>query len=525
MKRNDSYWQKRAKACAAENFDDANQRARAAIRAYQKAIEDIEKRIKNVLKNAEAAGAMPNIGASPINLAQRKELFAELNALLDAAKSPQERKRISRLISSLAYEYRITRLEELKAQAEMEIIKAAQKVEQLQTEHYTEAFERSYYTTIHDTAERFDRGINFAVLDKRTVEEVLNEPWAGSTFSKRLWKHSDGFASAVNSIIAGGIASGASVSDMAKELEKYVNSPGDIQAATYRLVRTETAHFAGEADKKAYKEAGTPDYRVVETLDSRTCSLCGSMDGKVFPVSQAATGKNYPPFHPNCRGTTIAERSVPKTRIARDPQTGKNYTVDGSMTYEEWLEILTPEQKTALEKNVRILRNKSADKKQYERYKERLGAKNVPKTFDKFQDLKYNDSEKWKELKGFYRYKKDNAKSTINDYRCAAELHTLFPQGSFHIPPKEIDIKTLGFDDEHVNKERGHKVTRDEATEFVTTAKVSRTVWKGLYERYYSDKGAAYVNLEGNYIRTAFKEEQFEGDVIKIMEVLKKHGY
>lgn len=403
MKRNDIYWQKRAKACAAENFDDANQRARAAIRAYQKAIEDIEKRIKNVLKNAEAAGATPNIGASPISLAQRKELFEELNALLNAAKSPQERKRISRLISSLAYEYRITRLEELKAQAEIEIIKATQKVEQLQTEHYTEAFERSYYTTIHDTAERFDSGINFAVLDKRTVEEVLNEPWAGSTFSKRLWKHSDGFSSAVNSIIAGGIASGASVSDMAKELEKYVNSPGDIQAATYRLVRTETAHFAGEADKKAYKEAGTPDYRVVETLDSRTCSLCGSMDGKVFPVSQAATGKNYPPFHPNCRGTTIAERSAPKTRIARDPQTGKNYTVDGSMTYEEWLESLTPEQKTALEKNVRILRNKSADKKQYERYKERLGAKNVPKTFDKFQDLKYNDSEKWEELKKVYR--------------------------------------------------------------------------------------------------------------------------
>ncbi len=40
--------------------------------------------------------------------------------------------------------------------------------------------------------------------------------------------------------------------------------------------------------------------------------------------------------------------STPATRIARDPETGKNYKVDGSMTFEEWKNSLTDEQRASL---------------------------------------------------------------------------------------------------------------------------------------------------------------------------------
>lgn len=49
------------------------------------------------------------------------------------------------------------------------------------------------------------------------------------------------------------------------------------------------------------------------------------------------------------------------------------------------------------------------------------------------------------------------------------------------------------------------------------------TVWKGQYERYYSDQGVAYVDLEHNLIRTAYKPEDFSGDVVNILEVLRKY--
>ena len=53
-------------------------------------------------------------------------------------------------------------------------------------------------------------------------------------------------------------------------------------------------------------------------------------------------------MHANCRCTTIMAGFTPATRIARDPETGKNYKVDGNMTFEEWKNSLTDEQRAAL---------------------------------------------------------------------------------------------------------------------------------------------------------------------------------
>lgn len=46
-----------------------------------------------------------------------------------------------------------------------------------------------------------------------------------------------------------------------------------------------------------------------------------------------------PPFHPWCRGTTAPyfdDMDDIAERWARDPKTGKTYTVPGSMTYKQW---------------------------------------------------------------------------------------------------------------------------------------------------------------------------------------------
>ncbi len=87
--------------------------------------------------------------------------------------------------------------------------------------------------------------------------------------------------------------------------------------------------------------------------------------------------------------------------MARDPVTGKPYEVPADMKYSEWYDRYIKENPEALlvEKK---WKNRHSDKKQYERYKETLG-KDTPKSFDKFQDLKYNNSEEWSKLKQKYR--------------------------------------------------------------------------------------------------------------------------
>lgn len=91
------------------------------------------------------------------------------------------------------------------------------------------------------------------------------------------------------------------------------------------------------------------------------------------------------------------------SRLARDPETGKNYKVRGDMTYNEWYEGLSQEKKTA----IKAYKNRSADETQYTKYVKRLGSENMPKTLELFQKMKYNDSEKWRYVK--LDYQRQNA--------------------------------------------------------------------------------------------------------------------
>ena len=88
-----------------------------------------------------------------------------------------------------------------------------------------------------------------------------------------------------------------------------------------------------------------------------------------------------------------------------------------------------------------------------------------------------------------------------------------------------MDTDTLGFDEQHINKERKHNITREEAVLWIQNAKISVTVWGGQYERYYGYDGAVYVNVQGRYIRTAYSKNEFQKEVLKIVDVLKKYGY
>ena len=159
------------------------------------------------------------------------------------------------------------------------------------------------------------------------------------------------------------------------------------------LIHTETAHIQAKADFAAYEELGAEEYKYLATLDYATCSVCQPLDGMVFKLSEAREGVNYPVMHPRCRCTTTINTDYVNRR-ARNPLTGKSELVRGDMNYREWIESLTPEQRSALELSRKKDSRKTSDKLQYEQYKKVLGRENIPKSFDEWQDLKYNDSEK-----------------------------------------------------------------------------------------------------------------------------------
>ena len=131
------------------------------------------------------------------------------------------------------------------------------------------------------------------------------------------------------------IINGASTQDIARQLRDKLNVS---YRNAIRLARTETNFTANQAMQATYKRAKVEKYQVLATLDSRTSEICQEMDGYVGLLKNARVGENYPPFHPNCRTTTIPyfdDEDEEEERIARDEES-ENYFVK-NMTYKQWL--------------------------------------------------------------------------------------------------------------------------------------------------------------------------------------------
>ena len=173
-----------------------------------------------------------------------------------------------------------------------------------------------------------------------------------------------------------------------------------------RIVMTESAFFATEAQKDCFNELGVEEYVIVSALDRHVCETCGELDGKVFKMSEMEAGVTAPPFHPWCRCCTAPhfdDLEGVGERYARDIEAGKRYTVPRDMTYKEWKEQQDAKYGAgAVDKQRQKAYNESADRKQFERYQAVLKDL-APGSLEDFQNLKYGSPEEWKSLKNKYR--------------------------------------------------------------------------------------------------------------------------
>lgn len=111
----------------------------------------------------------------------------------------------------------------------------------------------------------------------------------------------------------------------------------------------------------------------------------------------------------------------------------------------------------------------------------------------------------------------------IRDDKIKSEIKSIGLKGEVTIKPEKLDVSKFAFDDAHINNEREHKVTRDEAERFIREADVTLTRWNGRFVNYYGPNGAVYVDIQEKNIRTAFRKEEFDDKVKKLREVMKNH--
>ena len=395
-----AYWVQRAVEVETYLQSQADSVKDGVIKAYERAIKNVNNDIEKTFKAYISTDIPEKEARRLMSIADSDKQYEELLELYDETDDKTVKKEILNRINAQSYGARISRLEGLKRNVYIYFRHVANEAIKEQKKLYDSAVKTAYYTNIFDTAQGLNCGIDFSLVPQRAVDKVLSEPWHGHNYSERIWIHNDRFIRAVGQTIEDGIISGHSVSRMTDKLIDYVKdtAPGGIRTSAETLVRSETAHFMNQGQRMAYEEIGIKQYRFVAALSELTCDRCGSLDGSVFDTDKAVEGENFPPIHPRCRCVTIMADVNLTSRIARDPLTGENYKVDGNMTFDEWKNSLSDEQKNALELHVKQMRNRSADKVQYEKYSQIFG-KEFPKTLDDFVDMKYNDSDRWEQFK------------------------------------------------------------------------------------------------------------------------------
>ncbi|WP_018306328.1 minor capsid protein [Desulfitobacterium hafniense] len=528
------YWQKRSEQIAQRQFDKADECSAALRKEYNRAIFSIKKDMEVFYQRfADNNGIVDMAEARRLlNSKELAEFRWNLEEFTEKAKNNADGKWTQQLDNAY-YRTRVSRLEALQMQINQHIEMLAGSKQQGVKSLLEDAYTDTYYRTLFELQKGTGIGASFAKIDEQGLETVLKAKLEDKNWSERIWGDRDKLKRQLHIKLSQSFMRGDSIDrttqDLAKRMDvSYTNA--------YRLVQTETAFFVEQATFKSYEDSGVDRYELLITLDIRTSDICQSLDklppeNKIFKVSEREVGINAPPFHANCRTTTVPyfddEEDVGE-RIARDPKTGKTYQVPGDMTYEQWYDkhVVGEYGKEQAELMTKQAANLSSDQKQYTRYKNILG-KDAPKTFESFQNLKYTDSENWADTKSLYQYIKDNPESNKVYYQVNKDIKALVDSGVVNksigtaVKPSPINIGSIG---SHAEKQMlKRKITSHDAKSYVENAKVIFNQNSGKNQAYYSKEGASVVIVEGNILKTAFPSSYYDDGAKAILEVVNKY--
>ncbi len=349
-------------------------------------------------------------------------------------------------INNMSIRARLTRYEALLKQIDALIqqlyaVEYQYKGEELLKDVYSDSYYRTWFNV--DQYHGFHQ--EFAQVSAQTVEELITYPFDGADYSARLWKQKDHLLQQLNESITTMLIQGKNPQTLAKEFASKFETK---EKEAYRLLHTEGSFIMEQASQAAYKEDGVKRYRWLATLDIDTCDDCRELDGESFDVDKAVVGVNTPPLHAFDRCTTVPvyedDDLSQETRVARDPVTGKNYKVPADMNYEQWHKKFIESNPDAVLAEKKW-KNRHADKKQYENYKQLLGKEYLPKSFDKFQNMKYAAGNEYGILKAQAKGMTYYNKAMAAEPEITAQIEKV---------SESIGMKTIGMEHRIKSKER-----------------------------------------------------------------------
>ena len=294
---NKSYWLKRseeldkvAKMTEKEVMKKLSALYRDAFRSIEKEVNDFMMKyaVDHKLDYATVTQML-----TPIDLAEYNQKIEELYAMYRDTGSEYIKIEIDRLNARA----KITRLQALQDAINVELTKVTHEYQMTLEDTLIGLFTKQY----KEVSELL--GIMAPVINREAIKTIIEYPYAGKMFSDRIWDNKDALVKHIKQNLTAGIIRGDSIQKMSRQMKKDLNV---LYYQAERLVRTETNYAMNQGHLKGYADSGVVEkYEFLAAIDSRTSKLCKNQNGKVYKLSDATVGVNFPPLHPHCRSTVI----------------------------------------------------------------------------------------------------------------------------------------------------------------------------------------------------------------------------
>ena len=150
---------------------------------------------------------------------------------------------------------------------------------------------------------------------KISADSIVYANFNNATWSSRVWERQNELRDIVKKGVADTVLRGKGTNVLINSLKKEFDvSYGYAR----RLAVTESARVYSEAQKGNYDANGVEWFEVMTEL--KACQICQPFNRRIFKVSELVPALNAPPFHPNCRCTTVPHFLIDLKRVGRDEE-------------------------------------------------------------------------------------------------------------------------------------------------------------------------------------------------------------
>jgi SPP1 gp7 family putative phage head morphogenesis protein len=336
---NGEYWKKRGIALENMTHQDAMTTSAYIDQQCKIAQKEIDDQIRLWYQKFADNNAMSMAEATKVlNSSEVKEFKMTLNEYIKHGEELALDDSWLQKMKSASAVHHIERLEALKMETQQSCEVLYKNQLDAMDDLVRKAYTDNYYHEAFNIQQGTGVGVKLNAVNQEKLSTLVKKPWTpdGEEFSGRIWKNKAKLIDTLNTELSQSCITGRSIEDISKRIADKMN----VSASNAkRLAQTEAAHFASAGDQDAYSDMGLKQYQILATLDDRTSEICQDMDGQIFDMSEWEDGVTAPPFHANCRTTTIPyfnDEFTAEDMRAAIGEDGKTYDVPANMTYKDW---------------------------------------------------------------------------------------------------------------------------------------------------------------------------------------------